>query len=208
MWGLEAVAAAPTPMLVLALLSLQWIAKKQAGASNLRAHMPATAASNWFNYICLNSPRTWNQLKRSIGCKETYLSWGTTVPDIGTYKPPCCDRMVFPSLPGTGEMMGSIWFLFPLKLKTLARAVKAPFDFYFKLDNSWSLKDTLEQHNFVRTVLKPLGTAHLQNMLLGSGLRSKPCLYKKGPSSWEILEWSVSSLVPICHQNSAHGKFG
>lgn len=51
--------------------------KKQAGASNLRDHMPATAASNWFNYICLNSPRTSNQLKRSIGCTENSLFWCT-----------------------------------------------------------------------------------------------------------------------------------
>lgn len=44
----------------------------QAGASNLRDHMPATAASNWFNYICLNSPRTLNPLKGTTGRRETH----------------------------------------------------------------------------------------------------------------------------------------
>lgn len=42
------------------------------------------------------------------------------------------------------------------------------------------LKNTLKQAVSVALLPKTLGAAHLLNILLGSGLHSKPCLYKKG----------------------------
>lgn len=97
--------------------------------------MPATAASNWFNYICLNSPRTSNQLKRSIGCKETCFSWGTTnCPwGRGLNKSPCCDRNAFPTIARHRRKDGVCLIPFHFKTKNwLARAVKALLIFFLK----------------------------------------------------------------------------